>query len=56
VTFVIGCSFSFEQALREAGMPLRHVQQGKNVAMYRTNIPPSRPARSPARWWCRCAP
>ncbi len=38
VTFVIGCSFSFEQALIEAGVPLRHVQQGKNVAMYRTNV------------------
>lgn len=38
VTFVIGCSFSFEQALMDAGMPLRHVQQGRNVAMYRTNI------------------
>ncbi len=38
VTFVIGCSFSFEQALMDAGLPLRHVQQGRNVAMYRTNI------------------
>lgn len=38
VTFVIGCSFSFEQALMEAGLPLRHVEQGKNVAMYRTSI------------------
>lgn len=38
VTFVIGCSFSFEQALMAAGLPLRHVQQGRNVAMYRTNI------------------
>ena len=38
VTFVIGCSFSFEQALMEAGLPLRHVEQGKNVAMFRTNI------------------
>ena len=38
VTFVLGCSFSFEQALLEAGLPLRHVAQGKNVAMYRTNI------------------
>ena len=26
VTFVIGCSFSFEQALMEAGLPLRHVE------------------------------
>ncbi len=38
VSFVIGCSFSFEQALIEAGIPLRHVQQGRNVAMYRTAI------------------
>ena len=39
VSFVIGCSFSFEQALIEAGIPLRHVAEGRNVAMYRTNIP-----------------
>jgi uncharacterized protein YcsI (UPF0317 family) len=39
VTFVIGCSFSFEQALMQAGLLLRHVQQGRNVAMYRTSIP-----------------
>lgn len=38
VGFVIGCSFSFEQALLDAGVPLRHVQQGRNVAMYRTTI------------------
>ena len=38
VTFVIGCSFSFEQALLEAGLSLRHVEQGKNVAMFRSNI------------------
>jgi uncharacterized protein YcsI (UPF0317 family) len=38
VTFVIGCSFSFEQALMEAGLPLRHVEQGRNVAMFRTSI------------------
>lgn len=39
VSFVLGCSFSFEQALLEAGLPLRHVEQGRNVAMFRTNIP-----------------
>jgi len=39
VSFLIGCSFSFEAAVAEAGIPLRHVQQGRNVAMYRTNIP-----------------
>jgi uncharacterized protein YcsI (UPF0317 family) len=38
VTFAIGCSFSFEQALMDNGLPLRHVAQGKNVAMYRSNI------------------
>jgi uncharacterized protein YcsI (UPF0317 family) len=38
VTFVLGCSFSFEQALLEAGLPLRHVASGKNVAMFRTSI------------------
>ncbi|HSV36658.1 MAG TPA: putative hydro-lyase [Ramlibacter sp.] len=38
VAFVIGCSFSFEQALMQAGLPLRHVEQGKNVAMFRTSI------------------
>lgn len=38
VTFVLGCSFSFEQALIDAAVPLRHVQEGKNVSMYRTSI------------------
>jgi uncharacterized protein YcsI (UPF0317 family) len=52
----LGCSFSFEQALLQAGLPLRHIEQGKNVAMYRTNIRPNPPARSAARWWCRCDP
>lgn len=39
VTFLIGCSFSFESALMKIGIPLRHVQQARNVAMYRTSIP-----------------
>ena len=38
VSFVIGCSFSFEQALREEGLPLRHIDEGRNVAMFRTNV------------------
>ncbi len=38
VAFVIGCSFSFEEALIEDGIPLRHVSCGNNVAMYRTSI------------------
>lgn len=39
VGFAIGCSFSFEEALLEAGVPLRHVAEGRNVAMYRTSLP-----------------
>ncbi|MBI5276241.1 MAG: putative hydro-lyase [Burkholderiales bacterium] len=38
VSFVIGCSFSFEQALLQAGLPVRHIEQGRNVPMYRTSI------------------
>jgi uncharacterized protein YcsI (UPF0317 family) len=38
VAFVLGCSFSFEQALTEAGLPMRHIQQNRNVAMYRSSI------------------
>jgi uncharacterized protein YcsI (UPF0317 family) len=38
VAFVIGCSFSFEEALMEAGVPVRHIERGCNVPMYRTNI------------------
>ena len=39
VSFLLGCSFSFEQALMAGGIALRHVSQGRNVAMYKTNIP-----------------
>ena len=38
VGFLIGCSFTFENALLAAGVPLRHIEQGVNVPMYRTNI------------------
>jgi uncharacterized protein YcsI (UPF0317 family) len=37
VSFLIGCSFTFEAALVEAGVPVRHVEQGVNVPMYRTS-------------------
>lgn len=39
VFFLLGCSFSFEDALIKAGIPLRHIQEKKNVSMYTTNIP-----------------
>nr|WP_042195939.1 putative hydro-lyase [Kibdelosporangium sp. MJ126-NF4]CEL22314.1 hypothetical protein possibly connected to lactam utilization and allophanate hydrolase [Kibdelosporangium sp. MJ126-NF4]CTQ93094.1 hypothetical protein possibly connected to lactam utilization and allophanate hydrolase [Kibdelosporangium sp. MJ126-NF4] len=37
VAFLLGCSFTFEHALVTAGIPLRHVQQGRNVSMYITD-------------------
>ncbi len=39
VSFLIGCSFSFEAALLEAGVPVRHIEENCNVPMYKTNIP-----------------
>ena len=38
VSFLLGCSFSFETAMVDAGIPLRHQDNGTNVAMYITNI------------------
>ncbi|KAH8698669.1 hypothetical protein BGW36DRAFT_376571 [Talaromyces proteolyticus] len=39
VAFLIGCSYSFETALINAGLPPPHVLAKRNVAMYRTTIP-----------------
>lgn len=39
VSFLIGCSFSFESELMDAGIPVRHIEEGKNVPMYNTDIP-----------------
>ena len=36
--FLIGCSFTFETALLKAGIPVRHIEEGRNVPMYRTNM------------------
>jgi uncharacterized protein YcsI (UPF0317 family) len=38
VAFLLGCSFTFEWALLEAGIRLWHVEHGRNVAMWRTSI------------------
>ena len=38
VSFLIGCSFSFESELIEAGIPIRHIEEDCNVPMFRTNI------------------
>ena len=47
VGFLIGCSFSFEEALMAAGIPVRHIEMGCNVPMYKTNIQTVRPLRGP---------
>jgi uncharacterized protein YcsI (UPF0317 family) len=39
ISFLIGCSFSFEAELLEAGIPVRQIEEGLNVPMYNTNIP-----------------
>lgn len=39
VSFALGCSFSFEEALIADGLEIRNITEGKNVPMYRTNIP-----------------
>lgn len=39
VGFALGCSFTFENALRERGIPLWHIDNDTTVPMFRTNIP-----------------
>ncbi|XP_068573852.1 D-glutamate cyclase, mitochondrial isoform X2 [Cebidichthys violaceus] len=39
VCFYLGCSFGFEGQLKKAGIPVRNVEQGTNVSMYRTAVP-----------------
>jgi uncharacterized protein YcsI (UPF0317 family) len=39
VAFLLGCSFTFENALLQAGLPVRHIEMNRNVPMYRTNRP-----------------
>jgi uncharacterized protein YcsI (UPF0317 family) len=38
VTFVLGCSFSFEQPLLQEGIRLQHIERDTTVPMYRTSI------------------
>ncbi len=39
VSFVIGCSYSFEEALVEDGIEIRHITENRKVPMFRTSIP-----------------
>ena len=45
VAFVLGCSFSFEEALIADGIEIRNVSEGVNVPMYRTDIDCARAGR-----------
>src|SRR4029077_649890 len=47
--FVLGCSFSFEEALMADALPIRHIERNVRVPMYRTNIAcaPSGPFAGP---------
>ena len=49
VTFILGCSYSFEWALLEDGLTMHHMTLGKNVPMYKTNVPtaPAGPFHGP---------
>ncbi len=39
VSFLLGCSFTFESELIKQGIPMKHIDLGRNVSMYQTNIP-----------------
>ncbi|MGH0157205.1 UNVERIFIED_CONTAM: hypothetical protein FKN15_078273 [Acipenser sinensis] len=51
-TFYLGCSFAFEQAILKAGVPIRNVEQKRNVSMYKSHrfLPSSHTNRSPPSW------
>jgi uncharacterized protein YcsI (UPF0317 family) len=49
VGFLLGCSFTFEGAMQRAGLPVRHIEDGRNAPMYVTTLPcrPAGPFRGP---------
>lgn len=55
VAFLIGCSFTFETPMVEAGIEIRHMTDKCNVPMFLTNKP-CRPGGSRATWSCPCDP
>ena len=54
VSFVIGCSFSFEEALMAEGIELRHIARTATCRCTVPRPPPMRQARSMGRRWYRC--
>ena len=45
VSFFLGCSFSFDEALVKSGLPVRHLEQKRNVPMYKTTVPNAKASR-----------
>ncbi len=45
VAFLLGCSFTFEYPLMNNGIPVRHIEENCNVAMFKTNIPCAKAGR-----------
>ena len=39
VSFLLGCSFSFEEAMLRSNIPVRHIEENKNVPMFISSIP-----------------
>ena len=50
VGFLLGCSFTFEHALAEAGVRLRHVECGTTVPMFISGLRCLPAGRFQARW------
>ena len=56
VAFLLGCSFTFEHALVEAGVPLRNVERDTMVPMFVSNIPCAPGLAASMGRWCPCVP
>ena len=54
VSFLLGCSFSFENALQAAGLPIRNIEENKNVSMYITNRACTPAGPFPPPWSSAC--
>lgn len=38
VSFLLGCSFTFEEGLQKSGLSIRHIDENRNVPMYKTSL------------------
>lgn len=56
VAFLLGCSFSFEGPMLDAGLDVRHITEDHNVPMYITNIPCTPAGCFTVPWWSPCGP